>query len=56
MLVYAYDLLQKHYLAKGFKAGGYSALDLDNLYGLDIDDRAVSVAKKLLLKKSIEKL
>ncbi|HHT83219.1 MAG: Eco57I restriction-modification methylase domain-containing protein [Christensenellales bacterium] len=52
MLVYAYDLLQKHYLAKGFKAEDIPPLILDNLYGLDIDDRAVSVAKKLLLKKS----
>lgn len=50
MLIYAYELLEKYYRQKGVQ--NIPPKILSSLYGLDIDKKAVQVAKKLLEKKS----
>lgn len=52
MFFYTYDLLEKEYIERGFDKKEIPKLILSSFYGLDIDKRAVEIAKKLLLKKA----
>ncbi|MDD4315901.1 MAG: N-6 DNA methylase [Clostridia bacterium] len=52
MLLYAYDLLEKVYKERGFSTQQIPHKILSSFFGLDIDKRAVGVAKRLLLKRS----
>lgn len=52
MLLYAYDLMERGYLNNGVAKKDIPHKILQSFYGLDIDSRAVDVAKKLLLKRS----
>lgn len=56
ILVYAFELLYQIYEEAGYPRGDIPQLILEkNLYGLDIDDRAVQLASFALLMKAREK-
>lgn len=56
ILVYAFDLLYKIYEERGYPVREIPALILENnLYGIDIDDRAAQLAAFALLMKAREK-
>lgn len=56
MLVYAFDLLYKIYEDRGYPTKEIPSLILEkNLFGIDIDDRAVQLASFALLMKAREK-
>ncbi len=52
MLLCAYDLLEKEYIAENIPPKQIPNLILSKFYGLDIDKRATDIAKKLLLKRA----
>lgn len=52
MLLAAYETLEAAHLAAGTEKADIPQRVLSRLYGLDIDERAVAIAKTLLLKKS----
>ena len=53
ILVYAFDLLYEVYLKLGYRDREISRLILEkNLYGLDIDDRAIQLASFALIMKA----
>ena len=56
ILVYAFDLLYEIYLSQGYKEDGIPALIIkNNLYGLDIDERAAGLACFALMMKARSK-
>jgi type II restriction/modification system DNA methylase subunit YeeA len=56
MLVYAFELLYDIYLSYGYMKSEIPALIIENnLYGLDIDDRAVQLASFAVVMKAREK-
>ncbi len=56
MLVYAFELLYDIYLSYGYMKSEIPALVIENnLYGLDIDDRAVQLASFAVVMKAREK-
>ncbi|ALS23765.1 BREX-1 system adenine-specific DNA-methyltransferase PglX [Paenibacillus naphthalenovorans] len=56
ILVYAFDVLYEMYLEKGYMNHEIPKLILEkNLYGLDIDDRAVQLASFAVMMKAREK-
>ena len=55
ILVYAFDLLYKMYEEEGYSLKDIPALILqNNLYGMDIDDRAAALASFALAMKALE--
>lgn len=53
ILVYAFDLLYQMYEESGYPSGDISQLILEkNLYGLDVDDRAIQLASFALMMKA----
>ena len=55
VLVYAFDLLYRMYEEEGYTIADIPALILtNNLYGIDIDDRAASLAAFALCMKAVE--
>ncbi|WDH83362.1 BREX-1 system adenine-specific DNA-methyltransferase PglX [Paenibacillus urinalis] len=56
ILVYAFDVLFTMYLEKGYSENEIPKLILEkNLYGLDIDDRAIQLASFAIMMKAREK-
>ncbi|HXL03372.1 MAG: BREX-1 system adenine-specific DNA-methyltransferase PglX [Firmicutes bacterium] len=56
ILVYAFDLLYEMYLEAGYPASSIPTMILENnLYGLDIDERAVQLASFALLMRARSK-
>ncbi|MFW5780896.1 MAG: Eco57I restriction-modification methylase domain-containing protein, partial [Bacillota bacterium] len=52
MLIYAYELLENYYRTKGMAEDKIPPKILSCFYGLDIDKKAVDVAKRLLMRKA----
>jgi hypothetical protein len=56
ILVYAFDLFYDYYIHRGYSKSEIPYYILEkNLYGLDIDERAVQLSKFALCMKSVEK-